>query len=506
MSHLPMKKIYNIIIIVFIIICVAAVFVLSFAYDSLRPIIYGCVIAYIFKPTCNTIHRLLLKAFEKKLDEAKSKKYAHILSIVLTYIFWGLILYLVVSVVLPQFTKGIIKVINDIPSIMTYIITQVTEFLEGDEILSAYASVILTEINNMLSGISSDVLSVLKALAGGMINGIIGTVTVIFNVFVGLIVSIYLLSGRKKLAAQAKMLVRSVFGKKTSEYIIDEVMFADKMFSKYFVGSLIDSSIVGIVCYIGCLLLKIPYAPLVAVTVGVTNIIPFFGPYIGMIPSAVIILTVSPVKAIIFIIMMIIIQQLDGNILAPHIIGANTGLSSFWVLFAILLFGGLFGFVGMIIGVPVFACIYDTFGKLIRFCLKKRGEEEVITHYEKEFLTSDEEKKEDGVIIKKVRKMFAGDGRVLSEEEEYVYRANDYPNMIIAPSEKTVKDDKTKEEKTKEVKEQKFIDKVRSKIKKSAEKGENEADGEPDISSDGQTKNEDGADTEKGKKDGISNE
>ena len=413
-----MKRLYNAIIIGFFIICAAFVFLMSFAYDSLKPIVYGCIIAYIFKPLCNRFNSFYHTLFQKRCDASKSKKYAHVLSIVSTYIVWGIVLYVFVSVIVPQFVQSLLKIANDIPAIIDRLIAFVNEILSENEMIAGYAEYILEELDKQWASISASVINMLRNLAGGMITGIIGTVTFLFNFFVGLIVSVYLLSGRQKMCAQAKLLVRSVFDRSFSEQIFEEVAFADKMFSKYFAGSIIDSSIVGFVCYIGTLIFGIPYGMLVAAIVGVTNIIPFFGPYIGMIPSAVIIFTVSPVKALIFVIMMIVIQQIDGNILAPHIIGANTGLSSFWVLFAILLFGGLFGFVGMIIGVPVFACIYDILGKLMRFCLKKRGEDEAITNYEKEFLTEDETK-DSKYIAHMVKKMFDREGQVISQEEVF---------------------------------------------------------------------------------------
>jgi len=430
MARESMKRLYNAIIIGFFIICAVFIFMLSFAYDSLKPIVYGCVIAYIFKPMCNRLNLWYHALLHKKLSETKSKKYAHILSIVSTYIIWGIILYIFVSIIVPQFVQSLLKIATEIPSIIDKLIAFVNTMLSENELLSGYAGYILEEIDRQWASISASVISMLKNLAGGMITGIIGTVTFVFNFFVGIIVSVYLLLGRKKLGAQAKLMVRSVFDRKMSEHIFEEVSFADKMFSKYFAGSIIDSSIVGLVCYIGTLIFGIPYGMLVAVIVGITNIIPFFGPYIGMIPSAVIIFTVSPIKALIFVIMMIVIQQIDGNILAPHIIGANTGLSSFWVLFAILLFGGLFGFVGMIIGVPVFACIYDILGKLMRYCLKKRGEDEAITHYEKEFLTVEEPKTEKSpkTIIRTVKKMFNREGQVVSQEEVF-YDAADIDDI-----------------------------------------------------------------------------
>lgn len=416
-----MKRLYNAIIIGFFIICAFFIFLLSFAYDSLKPIVYGCVIAYIFNPLCNRFNSIYFSLFSKKCEEEKSKRYAHVLSIISTYIVWGIVLYVFISIIVPQFIQSLLKIANDIPGIIDKLIVFVNSMLSENGMLSGYAEYILEELDKQWASISSGVINMLKNLAAGMITGIIGTVTFVVNFFVGIIVSIYLLSGRKKLCAQAKLLVRSVFDKKVSGYIFEEVSFADEMFSKYFAGSIIDSSIVGVVCYLGCLIFQIPYGMLVAVIVGITNIIPFFGPYIGMIPSAVIIFTVSPVKALIFVIMMVVLQQIDGNILAPHIIGANTGLSSFWVLFAILLFGGLFGFVGMIIGVPVFACIYDILGKLMRFCLKRRGEDEAITNYEKEFLTEVETKdlKDSKYIVHKVKKMFNREGQVVSEEEVF---------------------------------------------------------------------------------------
>ena len=182
-----------------------------------------------------------------------------------------------------------------------------------------------------------------------------------------------------------KTILHAMLGARFARPVIDELKYANKMFSSYFMGSIIDSSIVGIICYIGTLIFSIPYGVLVAVIVGVTNIIPFFGPYIGMIPSAVIIMTVSPVKAVVFVIMMIVVQQIDGNIICPKIVGSTTGLSSFWVLFGILLFGGLYGFIGMIIGVPVFAVIYDVVKKTVCYCLDLRGESAVMEEYNSRF-------------------------------------------------------------------------------------------------------------------------
>ena len=181
------------------------------------------------------------------------------------------------------------------------------------------------------------------------------------------------------------MLIYSIFSERWAEKIVEEIRFADRVFSGFIGGKLLDSAIIGIICYIGMLLMNMPYAVLISVIVGVTIIIPFFGPYIGAIPSAVILLTVSPMNCLMFVIFIIILQQVDGNIIGPRILGNSTGLSGIWVLFAILLFGGLFGFVGMIIGVPVFAVIYDILRKLIIKGLQLRKKEGMFREYEAEY-------------------------------------------------------------------------------------------------------------------------
>ena len=385
MQHKVQKK-HNMIIILsfFAAISISLVLILI-AANSLMPVFFGIAIAYIFKPMCNVFNRWYKKLFMRKFKEAKSKKLAHYFSMVTTYIVWGAIIYVFLSIVIPKFITSIVSAITGVPKLVETVISFTNELLKNTPWLSHLVENVLNDFSIDINTLYNQLKPFISGITSGTLGFITSTVSFIFNIFVGFIVSVYLLNGRKKLCAQAKLLIRSVFGRKASDMIFEEARFADKMFSSYFIGSIIDSTLVGVLCYIGCLIFGIPYAVLVSVIVGVTNIIPFFGPYIGMIPSAVIILTVSPVRALVFLAMMIIMQQIDGNILAPKIIGSNTGLSSFWVLFAILLFGGLFGFVGMIVGVPIFAVIYDIFKRLMHYCLHRRGETEAITDFENEF-------------------------------------------------------------------------------------------------------------------------
>lgn len=383
------KRTHLIILLVFIILTLIAFFGIRYASKSLRPIFYGIVIAYLFKPMCNVFYTRLYNFFSKKRTPAKAKKMAHYLSIVCTYVVWGVIISVLLAAVLPRVVSAVLSFGASIPSFISYLMSLVNKLAEENEIVRAFLGETLEELQEDLTGFYDLIKQYLQPLASGVFGMVAESVTFLFNVLVGFIVSVYLLAGRKKFGAQAKLLVKSVFGRKWSSIIFDEVKFADRMFSGYFVGSMIDSAVVGIICYIACLIMHTPYAVLVSVIVTFTNLIPFFGPYIGMIPSALIILSRSPAHALMFVIMLWLLQQIDGNIMAPKIIGSNTGLSSFWVLFAILLFGGLFGFFGMIIGVPIFAVIYDICGKLMRFCLKKRGEDDEIKNYENEFLVDE---------------------------------------------------------------------------------------------------------------------
>ena len=194
-----------------------------------------------------------------------------------------------------------------------------------------------------------------------------------------------MLASRKRFVQQGKMVLYSVVKPRWASLITEEVKYADRMFGGFINGKILDSAIIGLLCYIGCLIFKFPSALLVSVIIGVTNVIPFFGPFIGAIPATLLILIQNPIKALWFVLFVLVLQQLDGNIIGPKILGNTTGLSSFWVLFAILLFGGLWGFVGMIVGVPLFAVIYDVIKKLVIHGLQRNQELTLLNSYHDQF-------------------------------------------------------------------------------------------------------------------------
>ena len=198
-------------------------------------------------------------------------------------------------------------------------------------------------------------------------------VRMLLNILIGVIVSIYVLKDKEKLAAQSKRLLYSFCSVKKANSVIAVTRLTNDKFGNFITGKIFDSIIIGVLCFIILTIFRIPYTALVSVVVGVTNVIPFFGPFIGAIPSAFLILLAEPIKCLTFVIIIIALQQFDGNILGPKILGSSTGVSSFWVMFSILVGSGLFGFWGMLCGVPVFAVIYAIVSESCRCSLEERG-------------------------------------------------------------------------------------------------------------------------------------
>ena len=351
----------------------------------LMPFIYGAVIAYLLKPVCNTIENFLHRIFPQKMHGL-----ANMLAIAATLLFGILVVYALVMMVVPQ-------VISSVTSLYYTAQTSITRFMRwintqdvflDNATLMGYFNDAYDSITSNLASLRITLLPSLQNLQGVLSSvgvGVINVVTWFKNLLIGLIVAVYLLASRKKLVKQAKMILYSIFKPRWAQLIQEEVLYADRMFGGFINGKILDSAIIGVLCYFACIVFKFPSALLVSVIIGVTNVIPFFGPFIGAVPATLLILIQSPIKALWFVLFILILQQLDGNIIGPKILGNSTGLSSFWVLFAILLFGGLWGFVGMIIGVPLFAVIYDVVKKLVIHGLRRNDELEMLGTYHEAF-------------------------------------------------------------------------------------------------------------------------
>lgn len=361
----------------------------------LMPFFYGAAFAYLLRPLCKYFHRNFKCRLARRVKEEKrADAAANILSVALSLLLTiaGIVALAVLT------TQSVIKSVIDLMNTLPGEIGDLTLWLEtlfaGDEVALNYIHTISQSINDWLTNFMNEQLMPnLQQIIGGVSAGAMSMVTALVNLFIGLIVAIYLLISRGKWRAQLKMVLSSIFRGRGYSAVVEELRFIDRTFTDYISGRILDSIIVGAIVYVFCLIMGIEDAALIAVVNGLTNIIPYFGPYIGGIPSALLILMDDPVKCFWFIVFIVVLQQIDGNIICPKILSDKVGLSSFWVLFSTLLFGGLFGFVGLLIGVPVFVVIYDLLKKLIYRALKKRGKEELIVAYEAKYHPAEKPKK-----------------------------------------------------------------------------------------------------------------
>ena len=352
----------------------------------LMPFIYGTAIAYLLKPVCNTIEAFLRRFIPEKWNGLISA-----LSIAATILFGLLVIYALLMMIIPQLVSSVTALYYTAQANITKFVRWANhvEFVESNQFIndalnSAYRA-LNVNLDNLDSWIKSNLMPSMQNIVSGVGIGVLSVVTWVKNLVIGIIVAVYMLASRKRFVQQAKLILYSLLKPRWAELIIEEVKYADKMFGGFINGKIMDSAIIGVLCYIGCMIFKFPSALLVSVIIGVTNVIPFFGPFIGAIPATLLILIQNPIKALWFVLFVLVLQQLDGNIIGPKILGNTTGLSSFWVLFSILLFGGLWGFVGMIVGVPLFAVIYDVIKKLVIHGLKRHEEMELLQTYHEKF-------------------------------------------------------------------------------------------------------------------------
>ncbi len=347
----------------------------------LAPFIYGGVIAYLLRPLCNSLQRILGSRLPPKMRKAVPG-----LAVAISIITGILVVYAVIIMIVPQLAVSIVTLWNGIPGSVQKLVTWLEEkFGENEELLKIFTDVYNAVYSTLDDWVKNTLMPQITSIVSGVGMSVWNLLKFVYNILIGLIVAVYLLYGRKRFARQSVLIVRSVFPSRWADMLLEEVNFVDRMFSSFIDGKLLDSAIIGVLCYIGCSILRIPNALLISVIVGITNVIPFFGPFIGAVPSALLVLMVDPMKALWFVIFILVLQQVDGNIIGPKILGNRTGLSGFWVMFSIILFGSIWGVVGMLICVPLFAVIYDLVKKLVRRGLKKRDAYELWEKYKEDY-------------------------------------------------------------------------------------------------------------------------
>jgi len=337
----------------------------------LTPFLYGGGMAYLLKTPCGFLERV----FESALPE-KLKRRANVLSVAAVLVISVLVIYLLLSTVIPEMVDSIIALAVAVPPKAEEFSNWVVGHLEGNEILQSYVNDAFAKLENWLvNWANTDLLPTVQGMMGGVVTTVGSVFTVVKDIVLGVIICVYLLAGRKKFAKHGKALVYAALKPERADALLREFSFIDSTFVGFFGGKILDSAIVGLICYVFCMVMTVvagfQNAVLISVIIGVTNIIPYFGPFIGAVPAALLILISSPRNCLIFLIFLVILQQFDGNILGPKLLAGSVGLTGFWVLFAITLFQGLFGFIGILVGVPVFAVIYDLVRRWIVAGLKK---------------------------------------------------------------------------------------------------------------------------------------
>ena len=341
----------------------------------LAPVIYGAVFAYLLNPVYNRVQAAVMKLTKDIIpDEKGRKRLGGFLGTLASMCLLVAVVVGLISMLIPQLISSIRGVMETLPSSINNLEIWLEKILADNpdleqQVMQHYGAA-ADYLQNWLTNV---VVPNIYRIIGSVSSGVVLVVQAVFDILIGLIVMVYLLNMKEKLLAQAKMIIYGVFPLKIANKVIEEGRYVHQVFGGFIIGKLLDSLIIGLICFVLLGFANMPYVLLVSVIVGVTNVIPFFGPFIGAIPSAFLILLSDPMKCLYFLIFVLLLQQFDGNILGPKILGDSTGLSSFWVLFSILLFGGLMGFVGMIIGVPTFAVMYRLVTEFTTWRLGKKA-------------------------------------------------------------------------------------------------------------------------------------
>lgn len=342
---------------------------------ALQAVIFGVFIAYLINPMMKFFERRLLRLADNRGKELSQKKKRHIrvVSVTLGMVIFLLIIAVLIIAIIPQ-------VVLSLQDISTTIGEQLVTFTQWAEGLSKVETPWGGNVNNMLEQMPDTIMQWLQnhvfdqgsTLLESITSGIVNVVRIIVNMVIGLIVAVYLLMTKERFVGQIKKSVYAIFKPKAGNIAMDILRKINRVFGGFFIGDILDSIIVGVICFAGVSIMNMPYPMLIALIIGVTNLIPIFGPFIGAIPCALLLLLDNPIQAVYFIIFICILQLFDGNILKPKVLGDTIGLSPFWILFSILLFGGLFGILGFIFGVPMFAVIYYVVKRIIEALLRKK--------------------------------------------------------------------------------------------------------------------------------------
>ena len=358
----------------------------------LQPVTFGLIISYLLNPLVDFFNKKAFpKIFRKKKGEFELGAGHNMLSVCLSLLIFIIIIAGIIVLIIPQLINSFSNVIDTIPGQIDRLIKWGDKILKENKTVETAFEQIL---NYEKKWLKNDFAGYINAGAEYFASGVMGVLNFLKNFAIGFMIAIYVLYNKTKFGNKSRKLMFALFKESTVRKILSGLAKSNSVFSGFIYGKLLDSLIIGVLCFIGITLMNIPYTMLVAVTIGVTNIIPVFGPYIGAVPCAALILITDPLKGLYFIIFIILLQVLDGNVIGPKILGDKTGLETFWVIFAIILGGGLFGIVGLIVGVPLFAIIYYFISVAINDRLKSKELPIEAIYYSSECIDYSDEKED----------------------------------------------------------------------------------------------------------------
>ena len=344
-------------------------------FKALQPVFYGALIAYLLAPVVNFFERKLFRVHLQRVRQKgkMASRRARAVSLLLTWMIICAAGYLLASFLLPELYKSVVQLVTSAESYYQTVRGWVERLLESNPEVEMWVTQQLNVyFEDIQSWLTLKMLPQATTLMTVLSGGIVSALNFLLDLLVGIIASVYLLATKERCAAYSKKVICGLFSRTNAQCVLRAVRKVDEIFSGFVRGKLLDSLIIGILCFICCSIFGFPYTPLVSVIVGVTNVIPFFGPFLGAIPSIFLILLVSPIQAVYFALFVLALQQLDGNVIGPLILGDKTGISSLWVIIAILVGGSFFGVAGMFFGVPVCACLLSAVSFFVDSRLRRR--------------------------------------------------------------------------------------------------------------------------------------
>lgn len=341
---------------------------------SAESIIIGLALAYLLMPVKEFIEKPIYKfLISNKIKEEKAKSLAKTVGIAGAIVFLFVVIGILIMSLGPALFTSIVGLIDAMPTYVDSFVKWISDSgIADNEVAIFIGDFINSATAELKNWAKTEILPLAQEYIAQITSGVLTIAKTLLNFLIGIVAMTYVMSIQEDLVGQSKKIIYAIFPTKKANVIIDTIRKSNEIFGGFVIGKIIDSAIIGVIAYVGCLLMKMPSALLVAFIIGVTNVIPFFGPFIGAIPTVALVLIQSPIHALYLAIFILILQQVDGNIIGPKILGESTGLSAFWILTSISIAGGLFGFFGMLLGVPVFAVIYYIIQQIIIYRMKSK--------------------------------------------------------------------------------------------------------------------------------------